>query len=143
MLNRYIHIFAISLLVTVIVGVATYRALPSWELLISDVGNEGAWTVSILFHLIYGVCVGIGNIIACLSQNISSAPYKSVIVASSITVILLDTLLSIFAPVFENILLFCLLLSVCGFVICSVTLIVDKMHIKSSNLTGANSAPPS
>ena len=143
MLNKYIHVFVVSLAVTVFVGVITYRTLPSWQLLISDVGIEGAWTVSILFHLIYGTCVGIGNIGACLSQKISGAPFKLVIVSSSITIILLNILLSVFHPVFDSMLLFCLLLTVSGFVICAITLTVAKMHNKSSNLTGAIDAPPS
>ena len=135
MLNKYIHIFSASLVITVLVGVATYRVLPSWQLLTSDVGNEGAWTVSILLHLIYGSSVGLGNIVSCLSLKISTAPFKSVTVASIITIILLNTLVSVFSPVFESMLLFCLLLTVGAFVICSITLIAGKMHNKSSKPT--------
>ena len=138
MLNKYIHIFSVSLVVTILVGVATYRFLPSWQLLISDVGNEGAWTISILFHLIYGSCIGLGNIGSYLFQKISTAPFKLVSVASLITIVLLNTLISVFSPVFESMLLFCLLLTLSAFVICSILFVASKRHNKSSKPTTKN-----
>ena len=143
MLNKYIHIFVSSLSVTILIGVITHRALPSWQLLIGDVGTEGAWTVSILYHLLYGVCIAVGNIGSCMSLKMNRTPLKSVIVSSIITIILLNTALSMYQPIFESILLFCLLLSACAFVISIVTLMVANAHNKSSNLTSAKNAPPS
>ena len=124
------------------VGVITYRVLPSWQALTGDVGADGAWVVAILFHVIYGTSIGVGNIISFISQKQGRVTLILFVAASSITVILLNTMLSIFMPVFGNIIVFCLLLAVCSFVISSALFLVAKMHNKSLNQTGANDAPP-
>ena len=142
MIIKLFQIFALSLASTVLVGVVSYRVLPSWQLLTSDVGIEGAWTVSILMHLYYGTCIGVGNIGASLTQKFNKVSPKLVIASSCVTVVLLNTVLAISQLVFTNMLLFFLLLSVCAFAVCLITLKVAKVHNKSLNQTGANNAPP-
>src|SRR5687767_13246054 len=53
--------YVASILVTGSVGAIVFLFLPSWGVLVSDVGAKGAWTVLVVFHLIYSLVIGVAT----------------------------------------------------------------------------------
>jgi len=62
----YIKMVLLGIICAMVGGTLLNRFLPSWEGLVKDVGQEGAWIISGIYHLIYGVFIGVGIILSIL-----------------------------------------------------------------------------
>lgn len=85
--------FATALLVTVLAGPVIQRLLPGWSALAEGVGSGGAWFASILYHLVYGIIIGVG---AALTTSLTGRVGRAlsqpgVALAALVSVLLFDT----------------------------------------------------
>lgn len=55
--------YVASLIGAGVVGAVVFRFLPGWSGLVSEVGAGGAWTVLVVFHLIYTLLIGVATFI--------------------------------------------------------------------------------
>lgn len=51
----------VSVVVTGSVGPIVLRLLPGWSGLVAELGGAGAWTLSVVSHLIYALVIGINT----------------------------------------------------------------------------------
>lgn len=95
-----LKVFAVSLLMTVLVGPVAQRLLPGWEAMAADVGSGGAWFASIMYHIVYGIIIGAGAALAgyLLSRGGKSLSLSSSAIAAAITVLLFDVGFLLLAP---------------------------------------------
>ncbi|MCW8907645.1 MAG: hypothetical protein OQL28_10370 [Sedimenticola sp.] len=95
-----LKVFAVSLLVTVLVGPVAQRLLPGWEAMAADVGSGGAWFASIMYHIVYGIIIGAGAALAGYLASRSRKPLSlsSSAIAAAITVLLFDIGFLLLAP---------------------------------------------
>ena len=111
-----LKIFAITLLVTVLVGPIAQRLLPNWASLVADVGSGGAWFTSIMYHIVYGIIFGAGAALAVsiLRQMGKVLTPRGAVIAAALTVLLFDVGFVVFEPKvaqFTYLALFLILLS--------------------------------
>lgn len=55
--------YVASLIGTGVVGAVVFRLLPGWRGLVSEVGLKSAWTVLVVFHLIYILVIGVATFV--------------------------------------------------------------------------------
>lgn len=95
-----LKIFAVSLLVSVVVGPVAQRLLPGWSALAEDVGPGGAWFASIMYHIVYGIIIGVGAVLAgylvARSRRIMSLGNTAI--ATAVTVLIFDVGYLLLAP---------------------------------------------
>ncbi|WP_428625176.1 hypothetical protein [Sedimenticola sp.] len=87
-----LKIFAVSLCVAVVVGPITQRLLPGWSTLVVDVGAGGAWFISIMYHIVYGIIIGTGTVLgaALLAKTGTPATLRGTALATGVMVVLFD-----------------------------------------------------
>lgn len=95
-----LKVFAVSLLVTVLVGPVAQRLLPGWQSMAADVGSGGAWFASIMYHIVYGIIIGAGAALAgyLLARSRKPLSLSSSAIAAAITVLLFDVGFLLLAP---------------------------------------------
>lgn len=90
--------FFLTVILVIIVGTVFNRFLLNWGKLVSDVGSDGAWFISAIYHLIYGVFIGIGLtlsifVVRHLSKQVS---LLTIILTSICSIMIFDYGLAIF-----------------------------------------------
>lgn len=90
---RSLKFFATALLVTVLAGPIIQRLLPGWAELAESVGSGGAWFASIMYHLVYGIIIGVGTVLAAtLTGRFGRGlAQPGIVLAVLVTVLLFDT----------------------------------------------------
>ncbi|SHJ96065.1 hypothetical protein SAMN02745165_03629 [Malonomonas rubra DSM 5091] len=92
--NKELKLVLFSLVAVVIVCPIIYRFLPNWEGLVGDVGESGAWIVTIIYHTVYGLFVGAGTLASSLVlkkiNRTNSLPLA--VVAAILSAVFLDVL---------------------------------------------------
>lgn len=59
--NIVLRGFIASALVTLLVGAISFRLLPGWSDLVSELGESGAWTLLVVSHFIYSLVIGLAT----------------------------------------------------------------------------------
>lgn len=95
-----LKIFAVSLLMTVLVGPLVQRLLPGWGAMAADVGSGGAWFASIMYHIVYGIIIGAGAALASYLMLRSGriTGLVNTAIAATVTVLLFDVGFLLLAP---------------------------------------------
>jgi len=86
---------SLSFAVTIILGIAIHRAFSDWQALVNDVGDDGAWIVSIVYYSIYGVLISIGTLLSAITlSRINKRLHRiSVCAAALISIVILEIFL--------------------------------------------------
>lgn len=61
------HVLTISISTAVIFGTMWHRIFSDWGALVSDVGSDGAWIVSIVYYGIYGCFISMGTMLSAIN----------------------------------------------------------------------------
>ena len=93
-MNGFVNlkVFATALVATVLAGPVIQWLMPTWSALVADVGPGGAWFVSIMYHIVYGIIIGAGAAlaVAVLGRTGRRISLRSAGIAACLTVILFD-----------------------------------------------------
>lgn len=95
-----LKIFAVSLLVSVVLGPLAQRLLPGWSALTEDVGSGGAWFASIMYHIVYGIIIGAGAALAgyLVARSGRNMSLGNTVIATAVTVLVFDVGYLLLAP---------------------------------------------
>ncbi len=112
-----LKIFATALLVTVLAGPVIQRLLPDWATLASGVGSGGAWFISIMYHIVYGIIIGAAAALAVtlLGRFGRALTLPGAMIAAFVTVLLFDAGFVLFKPKLEPFAWLALILALISF----------------------------
>lgn len=113
-----LRVFAAVLLASVLLGPPLQWLLPGWATLVADVGSGGAWFVSILYHVIYGVLIGAGAALGdwLLRRRGREVPVVSGLVSGAVVIVLFDLGYFLLAPRVEQFASLAVVLALMGLV---------------------------
>ncbi|WP_260294524.1 hypothetical protein [Sedimenticola hydrogenitrophicus] len=125
-----LKIFATALLVAVLAGPVIQRLLPGWAALAGEVGSGGAWFASIMYHIVYGIIIGVGAALAVtlLGRFDRVLTLPGAVIAALASVLLFDAGYVLFKPQVETFTWLALILVLISFAAHGVMGLIPTSH---------------
>lgn len=97
---KKIHILSISIGTATVFGAVFHRLWSDWGALVRDVGDGGAWVVSIFYYAMYGCIISIGALLsaATLKKFDRTLSHISIGIAALLCIAIMEVYLKINMP---------------------------------------------